>query len=346
MIPDRRQRIDADVVRAHLTLAAVLHHHGVTVDRHGRSAVCPTCGPRSRADAVRYDLRRGVWACYRGRAEIHGGGPLEALAGLAGLDIRADYPRVLELGAEIAGIAHEVDPAAIRRVQEMARAAIAEREWAAAIEEAATAERRAQAMTDAAQLWDSLARTSGDGRAYLATRGLAAEHVDDLERRDLVRYRRDGSPSTALHDSTGRVRNVVTRWITPRAAKVTGLRDCPTAGTLVGSVDQIVGGVDVVIAEGVIDSLVAAVAYPSAVVLGAHGAGQYATVARVAVPRIRLARGRLLLACDDDDSGTAAGTAAIEAACRGGLSVRRGTCIVIEHGAQDIAEAWQTGWRP
>lgn len=77
-------------------------------------------------------------------------------------------------------------------------------------ERAAAAERNATAAVKASRAWGKLPRTSSDGRAYVAHRGLDAI---EFERRDLVRYP-TGGVAVALRNEQGRIVNVVTRLLT------------------------------------------------------------------------------------------------------------------------------------
>ncbi len=339
-------RILADDVRAALTLAAVFREAGVRLGGRGRelrASVCPRCGARSRADAVTVNPARGLWSCKVCGA---GGDALDALAAFHGLDARADFPRVLEIGAALAGVTPEADPAAAT-----ARRVAAERKRAAELAELEATERAriARAEVTAPAVWSRLDRRDQRGEAYLAGRGL---EPGPLVARDLVRFR-DGAPAVALYSSRGAIRNVVWRALEPgpNTPKVRGLAGCPTAGTLTGAITAIGAGLDVVACEGLADALAARLAWPGAVVLGAHGAENYAAIVRVAAPLVAAAGGgRLLLCVDDDAAGLRAGLdgvlAAVAAARNAGRDLARMVEVVDLAEHHDLADAYAAGWRP
>jgi len=152
-------------------------------------------------------------------------------------------------------------------------------------------------MRTAGCVWKDLRRLHPEGQRYLAiARGLDA---DELITRDLVRFGDAGDVYVALWSSGGEVRNVVRRCLRGDA-KVLGWPACPTSGTLVGCVGGIGRGTTVVIAEGVIDTLTACLAWPDAVVLGAHGAAEMPTIAKVAAPRVAQLGGELFICAHND----------------------------------------------
>ena len=285
-----------------------------------------------------WNIETGRWHCKRCNA---GGGPLQAVALLAGLSIANDFPRVLEIAAEIAGVVADADPVAAQRQRDDAKRRAEERRAAAAADERA---RRARAREIATAEWARLLRRHDRGERWLTGRSI--DPASPIAR-DLVRFYPCGDPAVAIYSSAGAITNVQRRRIEPGdGPKAIGLRDCPIVGTMVGNVEQIVGGCDVVIAEGVTDALAASLAWPHAVILGAHSAGTYATIARVAAPRVRLAGGRLLLCIDADDAGEAAGIAAVRHAFASGLALDRTLVLVDTGDHHDLADAWAAGWRP
>ena len=97
--------IDKAEVLASLTPMAVLARFAISARITGaelRFAICPECGPRTRADAVSINQRTGRWYCHVGGCS---GDLLAMVAGFAGIDIERDFPRVLEVAATVAGIA-------------------------------------------------------------------------------------------------------------------------------------------------------------------------------------------------------------------------------------------------
>lgn len=333
-------RIDRDDVLEALRPDAVIAHFGVKGRRFGRefrTRTCPACGERSRADAVAINLVTGKWHDH-----AHGcsGDLFALLAGLAGLDVRKQFREVIDLGAEIAGVTPAIAPMSAseraQRREDIARRA-AQRE-AQELEE--TERRRQQAIEFATAQWGRLSTSSKQGEEYVSRRGVAG--VLDL---GLVRFD-SGAVAVPLFSADGQVVNVVRRRIEGGEPKIVGLRDCPTAGTFVGSLADITHGRDAVITEGLFDSLTARLAWPDAVVLGAHGAGNVPKIAAAAVPRIKLARSRLLLVPHDDVAGAAAMTAAGRLALAAGLQLHKDLLVLDDIAEPDLNDAWCAGWRP
>lgn len=285
-----RPRLERDAVLAELRAGDVVTHFAIksrTIGDEIRVGICPACGPRSRKDSVAINLVTGRWVDH-----AHGcaGDLLALVAGLCGLDVRRDFERVLEIAADIARVGPNVDPEAVKRALEQ-RAA----EQRAA--EDARAKRQQAAIHRAGLAWRELARHHSRGERYLAIeRGL---DVDALLRRDLVRFAQAGDPAVALWSSAGTVRNVVRRAL-DGDTKVLGMAGCPTSGTLVGRVVDLARGMTVVLTEGVIDTLTACLAWPDALVLGAHGAAEMPTIAKVIAPRVAQLGGELLI-CGHND---------------------------------------------
>lgn len=339
--------IDAATVRDSLRVVDVFRAADAPLKRTNggfRSSLCPSCGPRSRDDAVSLAPRRNLWRCHVCGA---GSDALGALAGLRSLDTRADFPRLLAIGAELAGVVPESNPRAAA-----ARRAEAGRKRATALAELAAEDRRriARAESVASAVWASLDRCDRRGEAYLAGRGL---EPGPLVARDLVRFQRDGAPAVALYSSRGAIRNVVRRALEtgPGVPKVRGLTGCPTPGTLAGAVTAIAAGVDVVLCEGLADALAASLAWPGALVLGAHGAENYAAIARVAALAVATAgAARLRLCVDADAPGMRAGLAAVQAAIAAGRAAGRDLVRMVEvvdlADHHDLADAYAAGWRP
>lgn len=313
--------------------------------RQWRTGTCPACGQRSRGDAVNVDLERGVWHCKYLPCGA-GGDAIDALARFQGLDTRRDWPQVIELAADFAGVQLHDEPVDARTATERAlereqrrREREAERTRRAAV--AAAAE--AQAIERARGIWPRLARHDDRGERYLAGRGLAPAL---LIAAGAVRFMRDGSPAVALHNSAGELVNIVKRAIDGSEPKTPGLFGCPTPGTLVGKVPDIMAGAFVVVVEGVVDSMTAAEAWPRAVVLGAHSAGNYGDVARMAAERLHaVGGGRMALAIDRDRAGLIAGTAAADAIRGSGLDPARVDVLRLGS-SHDLSDAYAAGWRP
>lgn len=335
-------RIDVEEVRAALTRDAVVGRFGLRVyglpgSRWLRVRECPACGHvfRRLAGAGVCIGVRG-WHCLRCEAS---GDLLDLVARLSNHDIKREFPAVLQLGADLAGVVAIEDPREReRRRRQLERQAAARR----AADERAELEGRDEARASASRTWAGLLPHHDRGADYLAGRGLDAAL---LERRGVVRYTDAGEPSVALRDRHGQVWNVLRRRFGDVDPKVMGLRGGKAAGTLAGTLDDIIGGRDVIVPEGAMDTLTAVQAWPDATVLGANGAGQVANVVRGAAPRVRLAGGRLVLVVDPDAPGRRAAVEAAKVAISAGL-VLDASLRIVEFKDQDLNKAWCAGWRP
>jgi hypothetical protein len=97
--------LDKTDVLAALSAERVLDHFGIDYQRSGRELrfqVCPECGPRSKADTVSVSTATGRW---KDHAHDCRGDLLSMVAGYAGIDLDRDFGRVLEVAADIAGMA-------------------------------------------------------------------------------------------------------------------------------------------------------------------------------------------------------------------------------------------------
>ncbi|MBA3391132.1 MAG: hypothetical protein H0T89_00730 [Deltaproteobacteria bacterium] len=324
-----------------------LDHLGVKYQRRGdelRTKICPTCGPRNR-DAVCIAADHGAWV-----DQAHGckGDIFALVAGYAGLDIKRDYPAVLKLAAQIAGVSDDgPDPDRARRIDE-------QRRRAEECERQARAERAAVVATMPAR-WASLDRGNPAGESYLLARGIDPAALRG--RGDVVRFAPNGDPAVALRDlETGAIVGIQYRRLTGDT-KLIAERGSQLAGSaLFGRLDDIdPEGVDVaIIVEGLADTLAACLAFPTVAVFGAPGASQIARIASAVAPRIAAARGWLLLVVDNDAAGTDNASDAIVEAVRAGLSLAdaeagldgASTIRLVDIGSHhDLADAYAAGWR-
>jgi hypothetical protein len=336
--------IDLEEVRAALEPRAVLDFYGWRVKREGDELVSRACPSRSdhSRDAFKIHSVTGRWQCFPcGTA----GDLLDFIAAAERLDTRDDFPAVVAKAAEIAGIG----PSTLSAEEKRAKRA----EWMQRRREAEAREREERRARDAAAVptatahWDSLLPGHPRGHAYLVER-----HVDEIceipEFGAIIRFdpKHGGSPATPLYARDGQIRNVVARRVPELGEpKTPGLKDCPTAGTLINAICQIEPGRDVVLTEGVMDSLTARLAWHTAIVLGAHGAGNLPKIAKLAAPAVAAAKTRLLVVPHRDRRGHETAMAACAIAVQAGLSVRRGTLVIVKHGAKDLNDAWRSGWR-
>lgn len=330
-------RFDRDEIAGHAqrVVRAVFAEQNETlhvVGDEARTRLCPMCGPRSR-DAVVVNLVTGRWIDH-----AHGcsGDMFDIVASLAGLDARRDFVRVKELAAELAGLDASTPTGDLtqRRADTARRRAEQER-----VNKELQRERREEAISRATPTWLGLARRSDVGEQYLASRGV----LDVLEH---VRFTPSGEVALALHGADGRIVNVVRRRRPGSEPKVLGMKGAPTAGTFIDAVSGIVHGRDVVLCEGMFDALTAHIAWPDAVILGAHGAGNLPRIAAAAIPRVKLAGSRLVLVPHADAAGHKAMEIAGRRALAAGLVLDVRLLLVEGHGAKDLNEAWVSGWRP
>jgi hypothetical protein len=352
-----RGQFDVNEIRLALRPSVVLHANSVTFKRHGgqlRFAVCPTCGQRSRIDAVTANEATGLWHCHPGRCS---GDVIAMVAGFAGLNVRAQFPQVLAMAAELAGIA-----AASNAERTQRRSLMAQRERARMEQQQRELQAKAASGAEIArECWNSLAHTSAAGQAYVIERGLRG-----IETCSQLRYSQPGWPCVELFAFNGELCNVITRrfddavptpW--PQSSnqrwphilrstdepKVRGLRGCTTIGTMIERICNITDNRDVVVPEGVFDALTARLVWPDAIVLGANGVGNLPAIVAATSPLIRDHGGRLLLVVDGDDAGIRGAKRAIASAVAARVPVARIVIVdIADH--HDLNDAWRAGWRP
>lgn len=334
--------VDVDEVRAALSTRTVLEHYGWKAKRSGdefESNACPARSDHSRR-AFLVNAASGRWRCFPCATS---GDLFDFIAAVERVSMPADFGAVLAKAAEIAG----VGPSTLS-IEERARK---REEWKQRQREAERRERDERRARDEAAVptatahWNAIASEHSRGIAYLRARGVGEVALVP----NAVRFdpKHDGAPALALYSFTSQIHNVVVRRFPELGEpKTPGLYRCPTAGTLLMSVAHIAPGKDVVLVEGVFDTITARLAWPDAIVLGAHGADNVPKIARQIAPRIRTAHGRLLVVTHQDKCGFEAGVEACEIAVAAGLGIRRGTIVIVKHDEKDLNDAWQRGWRP
>lgn len=332
---------DLDEVRSALHTRTVLESYAWAFKRSGdelESSACPQRSDHSRRAFV-INANTGRWQCFPCATS---GDLLDFIAAMERLSVRADFGAVLARAAEIAGVgpSTETDEERKRKREEWQR----QRQEQERRDAEARKARDVAAVPTATAYWNELLSKHTRGFEYLCERRVG----DVILCRDTVRFdpRHAGSPAVALHASDGSIRNVVARRVPELGEpKTPGLRECPTAGTLVHSVTDIEAGRDVVLAEGVMDSITARVAWQTAVVLGAHGAGNLPKVAQVAAPIVAQKHARMIVVPHGDRRGYETASEACRIAVEAGLSIRKGTLRIVKHGQKDLNDAWQLGWR-
>lgn len=326
--------LDIEEIRRALTTRDVLAFYQWPTKRSGRdleSRACPQRLDHSRRALV-ITPSNGRWYCHA----CGFGGDLFTFIGQVET---LDFPETLARAAEIAGVTPSAatDEERAKKHAEWRR----ERELQEQREADELRQRNEQAVPRATAYWTALPVEHQRGVSYLGERGLAPT--------DQVRFdpKHGGAPALALYSSKGEIRNVVARRVPELGEpKTPGLYACPSAGTLIGSVTEIEQGRDVIVTEGVIDTITARLAWPDATILGAHGWANLPLIATVAAPLIARACTRLVLVPHQDQRGFQGALEAAEIAIEQGLSARRGTLEIIKHGAKDLNEAWSIGWRP
>lgn len=333
--------LDADEVRASLQASSVLQHYGWKFRKSGselESTSCPNRGDHSRR-ALLVNARTGRWQCFPCGTS---GDLFSFIAAVERMSLPSEFRKVLDKAAEIAGIGPSdlTDDERRQRAADWAR----KREQDEADERRAIEERDARAVDSATRFWGGLSAKNVRGFDYLCERRVG----DVILLEGVVRFddSNAGSPCVRLFSSKGEVRNVVSRRLPELGEpKTPGLFACPSAGTLIDSITDIRSGQDVVLTEGVMDSITAKLVWREAVVLGAHGAGNLSKVATVAAPVVVKARARMLLVPHHDKAGCLRAIEAGKAAQLGGLSIAKGTLAVVKHGQKDLNDAWRGGWR-
>jgi hypothetical protein len=353
---DRRNEVAEQI-----TVKALLDAYGLRYRRGGgrhelESNECP-----ARTDhgsfVFRFNEKKKLWQCLGCATR---GDAFGFVAAMEGWDCKADWARVLEQTAQIAGVVPStVSPQ--ERAQRLAvfRQARADRERA---EREAAEREAAAAIARATGYWEALPSRHGAGERYLDRRGVG--NVVELHGR--VRFDRtdapgrdhwssDGAPTLALHDLHGRgISGIVRRRLPdvvaadPRGVKAPSLTGCRGSGTMAHALAEIEPGRDVVVTEGIADTITGLVAWPEAVVLGANGTGPLPTVILESARCVARARGRLFVVPHADERGQ--GEHAVSAGTKGALAagLRAGyDLVVVELGnAKDLNDAWCAGWRP
>jgi len=352
-----------DEVAEKITVKELLGAYGVKYRKGGgrnelQAKECPR--RRDHGDYVfRFNESSKRWQCFTCAAK---GDAFTYVAEMEGLDCKRDWPEVLARAARIAGVTPSAEPPQVRqrRIDEL-------RERRAAREQAEHEQAEVddhKAITIASAYWRALPARHPDGERYLRRRGFTEADIERLSGR--VRFDRadlpfrdgwssDGAPSLAIYDLRGRgVAGVVRRRLPEeierdgRVVKAPTLTGCQGSGAMGSPLEDITRSRDVVITEGIADTITAMVAWPGATVIGANGIGPLPTVIAHAARLVRERRGRMLLVphADDKRQGGIAATAGMRAATSAGLRPGFDVELVELVDAKDLNDAWTSGWRP
>lgn len=332
--------LDIEEVKHALTVSRVVEWYQLPTKRGGahelESSSCPRRPDHPRR-AFTINTATGRWRCFPCAIS---GDLLRLVAEFERLSDRTDFPAVLARAAEIAGVTPSDLPEEERRRRRDAWRK--ERQAIELAEQEARLQAERAAVPKATRYWQGLLTEHERGLEYLAERGL-------YDAADLVRYDRYyvGSPAIPLYTSGGQIRNVVRRCLPELGEpKTPGLKDCPTAGTLLGAVGDISSRRPAVATEGVADTITAALAWRGATVLGAHAACNLVDLVKVVATRCVAMATPLYLVPHNDRAGKEAAVEAGRLAVKAGLSPSAGSLVIVKHGEKDLNDAWRRGWRP
>lgn len=348
-------RVDASDVRARLNASDVLRRYVIEVKQPPRGDwyghACPRAHHRKSPRAFVINAASGLWTCFAGCVG-RGGKPLGGdlftfIAEREGLALTGeDFARVAAIAADIAGVVAGIAMSPEERARRR-QAHRTDMERQRRQQEEQKRRHRATSIAEATAYWNALATRSAPGEAYLVERG-----IGDAVARGLARFDRGDRDSVALalRTSDGQIANVIRRRL-PAYAPTSDDRFRPLAGlwaqgTYLGALADVGPGRDVVLVEGAADSITAALAWPTSIVLGARSASDLPTIARYAAPLVARHGVRLLVVSHRDNAGFNAARAAITEAHSAGLRLTSGTIGVIKHLGADLNDSWRAGWRP
>lgn len=113
------------------------------------------------------------------------------------------------------------------------------------------------------------------------------------------------------------------------------------------ALDEIERGRDVVVTEGIADTITALVAWPHAVVVGANGTGPLPTLIEETAKRVARQRGRMFVVphADERRQGEVAVSMGVRSALAAGLRPGYDVIVIDLGDAKDLNDAWCAGWR-
>lgn len=353
-------RIDRDEVNDKIGVEDLLRAYGFQFrPKDGRhraeleSKSCPTYTPGHSEPAFHFNKQKKLWNCKKCATD---GTVFDFIMKID----NSDFPAALARAAEIAGVDAETLPPdeRKRRNEERGRIRLAERQ-AQQQEEESDDEK---AMQIASRYWPVLALRDQAGERYLRKRGIEdVLHLGGRVRFDQAdhpycdAWSSDGAPSLAVHDLRGRgVAGVVRRRLPEiierdrREVKAPTLTGAKGRGSMGFALNEIERGRDVIVTEGIVDTLTAMTAWPDAIALGANGTGPLPDVIHQAAERVLRARSRMLVVphADERRQGEIAVLAGTKRAIAMGLRLNYDLIVVGLGGAKDLNDAWCAGWRP
>ena len=303
-------RHDTDAIKGLLPVAdyySMIGYSLAKVRAQGESrGECPLGNGCSTRDNP-FSIRAGgiEWRC---NVCDNGGDVIELIRLVEGLD----QGQAIARAAELAGIDGEPTREQMDAIERGKRRAA---------ELAARDEReRATGPARAKRYWlesEPRDESPGGGEDYLDGRAVLAARVD-------VRFR-DGLICLPLYNDKSEIMNVVRRRYSGEGKKITGLSKCGTLGSFgrLSDAENTTG--PVIFVEGAFDYLAARVLVPSALVLGAHGAGRLKDVVAMGMGVAKV-RGAVVVPhlTDMGKAGAEAAQEAIRAMQREGVSsIRR-----------------------
>lgn len=314
--------LDRDTVVSALRAEDVAAHYGITGSWRGRwlrSSRCAVADHGGEAFGISRDGRFHCWSCDTG------GDLLKLIALGEKLDLRSDFPKVLEIAASIAGVEDDESFGASPRAEPKPRAPLPS--LPSLPERVATAKKRAAWAWNRLCEWNEVGHTTPWGQPgrhsvadhYLDQRGLNPRLVrereelrgtplrctmEEMARSDDLRslaflFATPGVALPVRHVDTGDLVDIRIRRFEPRPdqPKIIGMLGGVTTGPAEGGRPrQLIGCYGrphelddqklTVIVEGALDYLTALQVWPDAWVLGAVDAGSMGLVAGHAARRM------------------------------------------------------------
>lgn len=353
---DEREQVKQTIVER-IDVENVLRAYGVHFKRSGgRNQLSSRDCPADRhgdGDAFRFDTVKKLWQCFKCNTK---GDVFHYIAAMEGLDCSRDFGQVKARAANLA----DVDLAETNTDEWRAKNEERERDRERRYKEQIAAELRATASAKerANGYWSSLTLRHDAGVRYLASRGIkivpSFVRFDRCDTTFADDFSTEGAPVLAVHNfDDGEICGVVRRRIPPiqgykPSVKAPTLTGTTAKGTLAHSISDIVSGVDVIVLEGIVDSITAPSIWPDAVVLGANGTGAMHQVIFRAAQRARRVHAQLHVVAhaDEKHQGHKAVARGLKMARALGMQLGDDLHVVQLDGAKDLNDAHRAGWRP